>query len=243
MRVKVGFAGDCLYWCSWIFGAWYVMGTCHGSEFILAERMRAVFSLPCTGSVCQWSSHLLGVTVWPCMHATFSLLFLPTSSSAVRSPAWDHSPAWQPFHCFVPSVSLRDQVTWWRSQSGLATFPCIVLAASSAVRSSTGVTVWPGNISPALHLQRPQQSGHLLGSQSGLATFPLLCACSVLSSQVRGEECRSVGRASDQHAAEAGLSPWCGKGFLSQSQLSMQTLLRSPYSPRVQSHALTSVRM
>ena len=38
-------------------------------------------------------------------------------------------------------------------------------------------------------------------------------------------------------------SPWCGKGFFSQSQLSVQTLLQCPYSPRVQSHASVSVRM
>ena len=122
-------------------------------------------------------------------------------------------------------------------------FTALYLVCPSVIRSPDGGHSLAWQRSPALYLQHPQQSGHLLGSQSGLATFPLLCACSVLSSQVRGEKCRSVGRASDQHAAEAGLSPWCGKGFLSQSQLSMQTLLRSPYSPRVQSHALTSVRM
>ena len=54
--------------------------------------------------------------------------------------------------------------------------------------------------------------------------------------------CSSVGRASIRHDAEAGSIPRCGKGFFSQSQLSVQTLLRSPYNPRVQSHALPSVR-
>ena len=34
----------------------------------------------------------------------------------------------------------------------------------------------------------------------------------------------------------------CGKGFFSQSQLAVQTLLRCPYTPRTQLHALTSVR-
>ena len=34
----------------------------------------------------------------------------------------------------------------------------------------------------------------------------------------------------------------CGKGFFSQSQLSVQIPLRCPYNTRVQSHALTSVR-
>ena len=43
--------------------------------------------------------------------------------------------------------------------------------------------------------------------------------------------CSSVGRASDRHAAEAGSIPQCGKGFFSQSQLSVQTLLRCPYTP------------
>ena len=42
----------------------------------------------------------------------------------------------------------------------------------------------------------------------------------------------SIGEASDWHAAEAVSIPWCGKGFFWQSQLSVQTLLRRPYSPR-----------
>ena len=41
----------------------------------------------------------------------------------------------------------------------------------------------------------------------------------------------SVGRSSNRHAADAGSIPRCGKGFFSQSQLSMQTLLRCPYTP------------
>ena len=36
-------------------------------------------------------------------------------------------------------------------------------------------------------------------------------------------------RASDRHAADSGSIPRCGKGFFSQSQLSVQTLLRCPY--------------
>ena len=56
-----------------------------------------------------------------------------------------------------------------------------------------------------------------------------------------GLECSSVGRTSDWHAAESGLIPQFGKGFFSQSQLSVQILLQCPYSHRVQSHALTSV--
>ena len=54
-----------------------------------------------------------------------------------------------------------------------------------------------------------------------------------------------MGRASHRRArrkTDAGSSPRCGKGCFSQSQLSVQTLLRCPYSPRVQSHASTSVR-
>ena len=43
--------------------------------------------------------------------------------------------------------------------------------------------------------------------------------------------CSSVSRASDHHAADAGSIPRCGKGFFSQSQLSVQTLLRCPYTP------------
>ena len=43
-----------------------------------------------------------------------------------------------------------------------------------------------------------------------------------------------------EHAADAGSILRCGKGFLSQIQLPVPTLLRCLH-PRVQSHALTSV--
>ena len=51
-------------------------------------------------------------------------------------------------------------------------------------------------------------------------------------------------RAADRHAADAGSIPRCGKGFFSQSQPSVQTLLRVSVSvhPSVQTHELTSVR-
>ena len=45
-------------------------------------------------------------------------------------------------------------------------------------------------------------------------------------------------RASDRHAADAGSIPRCGKGFFSQSQLSVHTLLRVSVHPCVQLHAL-----
>ena len=44
-------------------------------------------------------------------------------------------------------------------------------------------------------------------------------------------ECSSVGTASNWHAANAGSIPWSGKGFFSQSQLSVQTLLWCLYTP------------
>ena len=56
-----------------------------------------------------------------------------------------------------------------------------------------------------------------------------------------GLGCSSVGRASSRHAAEAGSILRYDKGFISQSQLWVQTLLRCPFSPCVQSHALTSM--
>ena len=46
----------------------------------------------------------------------------------------------------------------------------------------------------------------------------------------------------DQHVADAGSIPRCGKGFFYQSQLSVQTLLRVSVGPRVQLRALTPVR-
>ena len=47
----------------------------------------------------------------------------------------------------------------------------------------------------------------------------------------RGWGGSSVGRAPDRHAADSGSIPHCGKGFFSQNQLSVQTLLRCPYTP------------
>ena len=84
-------------------------------------------------------------------------------------------------------------------------------------------------------------------SGSALMVFPVLsvsvclsmclsvCLCLCLSvcvsvclfvslSVYLGWGCSSVGRASDRHVADAGSNPRCGKGFFSQSQLSMQTL-------------------
>ena len=48
---------------------------------------------------------------------------------------------------------------------------------------------------------------------------------------LEGWGCSSVGRASYRHAADAGSSPRCGKGFFSQSQLSVQTLVRVSVHP------------
>ena len=50
-------------------------------------------------------------------------------------------------------------------------------------------------------------------------------------SVILGWGCSSVCRASDHDATEAGLIPQCGEGFFSQSQLSVQTLLRCLYIP------------
>ena len=58
--------------------------------------------------------------------------------------------------------------------------------------------------------------------------FSLSCLIPRSSQRV---ECSSVGRASDQHAADASSIPRCDKGFFSQSQLSVQTLVRCPYTP------------
>ena len=65
-------------------------------------------------------------------------------------------------------------------------FTALYLVCPSVIRSPDGGHSLAWQRSPALYLRCAQQSGHLLGSQSGLATFPLLCTCSVLSSQVRG---------------------------------------------------------
>ena len=45
-----------------------------------------------------------------------------------------------------------------------------------------------------------------------------------LDRTLRGGDVAQLVRASDRHVADAGLIPRCGKGFISQSQLSVQTL-------------------
>ena len=67
----------------------------------------------------------------------------------------------------------------------------------------------------------------------GALCFEIMAARRELQ-QSSGQECGLVGRASDLHAAEAGSIPRCDKEFFPQSQLSVQTLLRCPRSPRVQ---------
>ena len=65
-------------------------------------------------------------------------------------------------------------------------------------------------------------------------TYPSSISSAALLNPVRGQRwgCSSVGRASDWHAADAGSIPQCGKGFFSfQSQLSVLTFLRCPYTP------------
>ena len=62
-------------------------------------------------------------------------------------------------------------------------------------------------------------------------------------SQFLGWGYSAVGRALDRHVADIGLIPRCSKGFFSQGQLAMQTLLWCLYTPSVQAHALSSMRM
>ena len=62
----------------------------------------------------------------------------------------------------------------------------------------------------------------------------IICACkgtAHLGCIVMHMVANSVCRALDWHATDPGSSPWCGKGFFFQSQLSVQTLLRCLYTP------------
>ena len=54
---------------------------------------------------------------------------------------------------------------------------------------------------------------------------------------------RAVSDWKARHNTNSSSNPQCCKGFFSQSQLSVQTLLQCPYSPGVQLHASTSVCM
>ena len=60
-------------------------------------------------------------------------------------------------------------------------------------------------------------------------------------SGVQGEDVAQLVRASHHHAADTGSVLRYSKGFFSQSQFSMQTLLCVSIHPCVQLHALTSV--
>ena len=57
-----------------------------------------------------------------------------------------------------------------------------------------------------------------------------------------GWGCSSVGSASDRHAADAGSILWCGKGFFSQSQRSVQTFRTLPMCNRMHLHLCTRQR-
>ena len=73
--------------------------------------------------------------------------------------------------------------------------------------------------------------------------FSISPKCRFIFSMNMGGDC-SAGRASDWrawHNTDASSNPQCSKGFFSQSQLSVQTLLQCPYSPDVQLHASTLV--
>ena len=59
---------------------------------------------------------------------------------------------------------------------------------------------------------------------------------------VPGGDVAQLVRASDRHAADAGSIPRWGKGFFSQSQLSVQTLLRVSVQPRVKTHICAHVK-
>ena len=62
----------------------------------------------------------------------------------------------------------------------------------------------------------------LQGTLMIYSRISFLCHCELIIDLA----CSSVGRASDRHAVDASSIPRCGKGFFSESQLSVQTLLR-----------------
>ena len=86
------------------------------------------------------------------------------------------------------------------------------------------------------HLAYPASSSSLINPPilprlqvfAGVALIRLGSSGNTRKSMYRG--CSSVGRASNRHAADAGSIPMCGKGFLSQTQLPVHTLLRCPYT-------------
>ena len=90
------------------------------------------------------------------------------------------------------------------------------------------------------------EEGEDAGTKTGVCITLRGCyakQCAYLMYSVGGS---SVDRAFDQKArrnTDMGSGPQCSKGFFSQSQLPVQTLLWCPYSPCVQSHSSTSVHV
>ena len=60
--------------------------------------------------------------------------------------------------------------------------------------------------------------------------------------RARGEDIALLIEHRKRHTADASSIPRCGNGFLSQSQLSVQTLFRCPHPPVRNRNAITSVR-
>ena len=88
--------------------------------------------------------------------------------------------------------------------------------------------------------QRSLQTWRLKSTHTAACSEPF-GGCEEESWCLGGGDVAQLVRASDRHATDAGSIPRCGKGFFSQSHLSVQTLLRVSLHPRVQSHALTYV--
>ena len=74
----------------------------------------------------------------------------------------------------------------------------------------------------------------------GMGVVGCMCACMNLD---WGGDVAQLVRALDHYAADSGSIPRCSKGFFSQSQLSVQTLLCVSIHSHVQLHALISVHV
>ena len=83
------------------------------------------------------------------------------------------------------------------------------------------------NILPVFLQEQKKKKKKVFHQHSGL----VLHQRQILSVKGEGGDVAQLARASDRHAADVRLIPWCSKEFFSQSQLSVKTLLHVSVHP------------
>ena len=142
---------------------------------------------------------------------------------------WQYHYQWDP-HCATALISRLSRGSTHHVKATDTGDDSITLTVSSSMRSTDTVlqlysVYYQGDPLTMLKLQIHMMTVSL--QQYHYQWDPVCYSCN----QCTGGDVAHLVRASDQHAADAGLIPRCGMGFLSQSQLSVQTLLQCPCTP------------